>query len=91
MPVSTSASEEASIHFSPFLFSLFLFLYSGLTGPVSMGAEGELCKEHRFWHGELASCKDIITISENFKWATGPLTTGGPEMISGIFLYSLVY
>lgn len=56
-----------------------------------MGAEGELCKEHRFWHGELASCKDIITISDNFKWATGPLTTEGPEMITGIFLYSLVY
>lgn len=29
-----------------------------------MGAKGELCKEHRFWHGELASCKDL-TISEN--------------------------
>lgn len=28
-----------------------------------MGAKGQLCKEHRFWHGELASCKDI-TISE---------------------------
>lgn len=28
-----------------------------------MGAKGELCKEHRFWHGELASCEDII-ISE---------------------------
>lgn len=28
-----------------------------------MGAKGELCKEHRFWHGELASRKDIA-ISE---------------------------
>lgn len=55
------ASEGASFHFS-FLF--FVFLHSGQTGPVSMGAKGELCKEHRFWHGELASCKDI-TISEN--------------------------
>lgn len=45
-----------------------------------MGAKGQLCKEHRFWHGELASCKDIITISEilgcyfecgNVLWHTG--------------------
>ncbi len=55
------ASEGASLHFSLFVF--FVFLHSGQTGPVSMGAKGELCEEYRFWHGELACCKDI-TISE---------------------------
>ena len=39
----------------------------------------------------LAKTLLFIYLLENFKWATGPLATGGPEMISGIFLYSLVY
>ena len=94
--VTVSLSLPRPLRKLLFISLLFCFfsvsLYLGLTGPVSMGAKGELCKEHRFWHGELASCKDIITNSENFKRATGPLvdtgiTTGGPEMISGISLY----
>lgn len=39
--------------------SCFFPRYSELTGPVSMGSEGELCKEYRFWHGELASSTDV--------------------------------
>lgn len=54
------AYEGSSFHFS--LVFLFCFcLNSGPTGSVSMGAKSELCKEHRFWHGELASCADITT------------------------------
>lgn len=51
------SSEGASIHFS---FAFCFFVYLGLTGPVSMGAKGELCEEHRFWHGELASCVLLV-------------------------------
>lgn len=36
-----------------------------------MGAKGELCKEHRLWHGELASCKDV-TISEIYMYVNVP-------------------
>lgn len=47
-------SERASV-------CLIAFSFSWLTGPVSMGAEGELCKGYRFWHGELAPCKELTS------------------------------
>lgn len=43
-----------------------------------MGAKGQLCKEHRFWHGELASCKNIAISEMLSRYFQLPKCVNGP-------------